>query len=252
MNNHTPSISVIIATYNPGKSLETTIKSFVDQKYKDKELIIVDGGSTDGTKDTIKKYKNIISYWVSEPDKGISDAFNKGVRKATGDYLYFIGAGDFFWKKDVLEKVMAGINPKTDLLVCGRINRTTEDGKRVLYTSTLNFKKWMLIYKMGLPHQGLFTNRKFFQKYGKFDLNCKYAMDYELLLRAFKDFPNVVMKDVIVAAWRAGGVGKGRILKVLDEFRKIKIKNKIAPTFLINLIYLASAAKYLLIDRPSE
>lgn len=239
-------VSVVIATYNCVQGIETTIKSFVNQKYKNKELIIIDGGSTDGTVDLIKKYKSKITYWVSEPDRGIADAFNKGVRASKGNYIYFIGAGDFFWKNDVLEKVMAGINPKIDILVCGRINRTTEDGRKVLYTSSLNFKKWMLLYKMGLPHQGLFTNKKFFDKYGSFDLNYKFAMDYELLLRAYKEFPNVVMRDVIVAAWKAGGVGKGRILRVLEEFRKIKIKNNIAPKFIINLIYLASVLKYFL------
>ncbi len=239
-------VSVIIATYNCVQGLEKTINSYINQKYKEKELIIIDGGSTDGTVDLIKKYKNNVNYWISKPDKGISDAFNKGVKASKGDFIYFLGAGDFFWKDNVLDKVMEGINSDTDMLVCGRINRTTEDGKKLLYTSTLNFKKWMLLYKMGLPHQGLFTNKNFFKKYGLFDLNWKFAMDYELLLRAYKEFPNVVMKDVVVAAWRDGGVGKGRILEVLEEFRKIKIKNRIAPTFLINIIAIASKIKYLL------
>jgi len=237
-------VSIIIATLNNRKELNKTLISASNQSYKNKEIILIDGGSIDGMVNLIKKYKSKITYWISEPDRGISDAFNKGVKAAKGDYIYFIGAGDFFWKDDVLEKVMEGVDPKIDMLVCGRINRTTEDGKRVLYTSSLNFKKWMLLYKMGLPHQGLFTNKKFFDKYGSFDLNYKFAMDYELLLRAYKEFPNVVMKDVIVTAWKAGGVGKGRILDVLEEFRKIKIKNKVAPTFLINLIYLASILKY--------
>jgi len=239
-------VSVIIATHNCVQGIEKTVNSFISQKYKEKELIIIDGGSTDGTINLIKKNQRKITYWISESDRGIADAFNKGVRAAKGDYIYFLGGGDFFWKNDVLEKVMDGVDSKIDMLVCGRINRTTEDGKKVLYTSTLNFKKWMLLYKMGLPHQGLFTNKKFFKKYGLFDLNWKFAMDYELLLRAYKEFPNVVMKDVIVAAWKDGGVGKGRILEVLEEFRKIKIKNKIAPTPLINLIGLASKSKYIL------
>jgi len=239
-------VSVIVAAFNSAHEIECTINSFVNQSYQKKELIIIDGGSTDGTLELIKRYENKIDFWISEPDRGIADAFNKGVTLAKGDFIYFIGAGDFFWKSNVLEKVMEGVDSKIDMLVCGRINRTTEDGKTVLYTSSLNFKKWMLLYKMGLPHQGLFTNKIFFDKYGLFDLKYKFAMDYELLLRAYKEFPDVVMKDVIVAAWRDGGVGKGRILEVLEEFRKIKIKNKIAPTLIINLITLASKIKYLL------
>ena len=227
-------VSVIVATYNCKGEIEKTIKSFVDQTYRNKELIIIDGDSTDGTVEIIKKYEKYIANWVSKPDKGISDAFNKGVKASKGDYLYFIGAGDCFWSEDALERMMDGVKDET--LVCGRINRVSEDGNNILYTSSLDFEKWHLLYKMGLPHQALFTHKKFFDEYGLFDLNCKYAMDYELLLRAYKNFPNVVLKDVIVAAWREGGIGKDRTEEVLEEYRKIKIKNNIAPFCLIELI----------------
>lgn len=237
-------VSVIIATYNCESEIEKTIKSFNSQTYRNKELIVIDGGSKDGTVKIIKRYKKNIAYWVSEPDKGISEAFNKGVKAAKGDFLYFIGAGDYFWSDSVLKKVMDGINPNSDMLVCGRINRMNEKGDEILYTSTLNLRKWMMIYKMGYPHQGLFTNRKFFEKYGMFDLNCKYAMDYDLLLRAYKTFPRVIMKDLVVAAWKAGGVGKGKTMNVLDEYNRIRIKNKIEPVFVLNLIYLISKLRY--------
>ena len=237
-------ISIVIATLNNSKGLSETLTSISKQSYRNIEVIVIDGGSKDGTISLLKKNDKIVDFWISEPDKGISDAFNKGVKKATGDYLYFLGAGDYFWDKDVLVKVMQGVDPKKDILVCGRINRIPEKGNKVLYTSTLNFKRWMLLYKIGIPHQGLFTNRKYFNKYGLFDANLKYSMDYELLLRSYRNFPDVKMKDVVVAAWRAGGVGKNKILDIFDEYKKIRIKNKIAPEILIDFIDILSRLRY--------
>lgn len=221
-------ISIILPTYNDNlENLNMTIQNVVRQTCEKWELIIVDGA--DCKIESAEKIRVIRT-----PPKGISDAFNKGVKAASGDYLYFIGAGDYFWNNDVLENMMDGITD--EMLVCGRINRVGENGKTIRYTSSLNFNKWQLIYKMGLPHQGLFTHRKFFEKYGMFDINCKYSMDYELLLRAYKSWPGVVMKDVVVAAWREGGVGKDRTEDVLEEYRKIRIKNRIAPVVVINFI----------------
>ena len=241
-------VSVIIATFNNDSSLQKTIDSFIGQKYQHKELIIIDGGSTDFTTGIIKKNSSKISYWISEKDKGISDAFNKGVKAAKGDYLLFLGAGDYLWSNNVLKKAMTDVNKRKDMFVCGRINRVTEDGEKVLYTTKINFKKWHLLYKMGLPHQGLFTNRKYFEKYGKFDLNCKYAMDYELLLRRYKDFPQVIMKDLIVSAWREGGIGKDKTIEILNEYRRIKIKNHVAPKWVVDTVDILSKLKYFLIN----
>jgi hypothetical protein len=155
-----------------------------------------------------------------------------------------MGAGDYFWSNDVLQGMMQGLNPETDLLVCGKINRVNQAGDQVIYTSSINFKKWHLLYKMALPHQGLFMNKKYFNKYGLFDINCKYAMDYDLLLRSYKNFTKVVLKDIVVAAWREGGVGKDKTLQIYDEYKRIRFKNNIAPKILIYLIDLASRLKY--------
>lgn len=102
-----------------------------------------------------------------------------------------------------------------------------------------------LRYKMSLPHQGLFTHRRFFQQYGLFDLQLKYAMDYELLLRAYQDFPPVLMKDIIVAAWLPGGVGAHSTLAVYREYRQIKAKHRIAPSWMLGAIHYWNTFKYL-------
>lgn len=241
-----PLVSIITATYNSGKSLEKTILSVLNQSYENIEHIIVDGGSTDGTIEILKKYDNNPKvHWISEPDRGISDAFNKGLRMAQGKYINFQGAGDCFASDDAVERIMQGIDQANDMLICGRIKRVAKNGE-LKYISSLNFKKWNLIYKMGLPHQALFTNKKFFEDFGGFDLNCKYAMDYDLLLRAYSKFPKVVLKDVIVSEWKEGGVGQGNTKAVLDEYHKIRIKNKIIPNYLLGLINKVVRLRYVI------
>ena len=99
---------------------------------------------------------------------------------------------------------------------------------------------------MSLPHQGLFMPRSFFDKYGLFDFNTKFAMDYELLLRAYKSFPEVVIINSPIAYWRADGLGEGKTLKVLEEYLRIKKKNKVENSFLLNVIYLFDVSKYVI------
>ena len=96
-------VSVITISYNAVSVIEDTIQSVLNQSYKDIEYIIIDGGSTDGTVDIIKKYQDKINYWVSEPDNGIYDAMNKGIDKATGEWINFMNAGDYFHSNLTLE-----------------------------------------------------------------------------------------------------------------------------------------------------
>jgi len=239
-----PLVSIITATYNSGASLERTILSVLSQSYENIEHIIIDGGSKDNTLEILKKYnKNPKVHWLSEQDKGISDAFNKGLKMARGEYVNFQGAGDRFIGDGVIEKIMEGVDQEKDMLVCGRIKRVGENGE-FRYISSLDFRKWKLIYKMGLPHQALFANKKFFREFGVFDLDCKYAMDYDLLLRAYSKFPKTILKDVIVSAWVEGGIGQENIAAVLSEYHKIKIKNKIASLWLLNFIDCAIKLRY--------
>ncbi|MBS9432258.1 glycosyltransferase family 2 protein [Photorhabdus hainanensis] len=243
-------INVICAVYNQKNNIERTIISFEKQKYQDKKLIIIDGGSTDGTVEVLKKYQNIIDYWVSEPDHGISDAFNKGLEQCENGYVYFLGAGDTFLNENVINIMLEGCNYKTNLLVCGRIRRINpnESNEHILFTTpkTNKFNKHSLLFKMSLPHQGLFTSTIFFEKYGNFSLSCKYAMDYEHLLRAYHAFPSVLMKDITVATWITGGIGTNKTKEVLQEYHKIKLTNKIAPRWILSLINNYTLMKYMI------
>lgn len=224
-----PLLTIITAVFNGDKHLEETILSVINQTYDNVEFIIIDGGSTDGSLDIIRKYDHAIDYWVSEKDAGISDAFNKGVKVSNGDYINFQGDGDGFYATDSLSKIASEVNPNKDMFISAQIQRVAENGDE-LYISLFSptFHKQSLLFRMSMPHQGLFTSIKYFKQYGLFDVNNTYCMDYEHLLRSYHDFPNVVMKNVIAAKWRADGLGNGRDLDIYKEYHKIKVDNKVA------------------------
>lgn len=240
-----PLISVIIALYNGLSNIEDVIISVINQNYNNVELIIIDGGSTDGTLDVIRRYEHVIDYWVSETDAGISDAFNKGIKVAKGDYINFQGDGDGFYKRDSLDKIIQNANPNYDMFICGRIQRISEDGTEMYVSDFIpKFNKKSLLFKMSMPHQGLFTSMKYFKEYGLFDVNNTYCMDYEHILRAYHNFPSVITKNIIVAKWRADGLGNNRDLEIFKEYHKIKIDNKVASYPILIVINLWTLFKH--------
>lgn len=236
-----PLVSILTVVFNGAEFIERTILSIIGQDYENLEFIVIDGGSNDGTVDILERYQHAIDYWVSEPDKGISDAFNKAVTLAAGEYLNFQGAGDFLLSSHVVSEMMEGVDAEYDMLICARVQRVSEyDDKQVLWVApkryTPKFNKRSLLFRMSLPHQALFTNKKMFERYGLFDVDNSFCMDYEHLLRAYKHFPAVKLKNIVFSAWREGGVGRDRTLEVLKEYGKIKMKNQVAPPFILWLI----------------
>ena len=114
MKSECPVISVVTIVFNGINAIEKTINSIINQSYKDVEYIIIDGGSTDGTVGIIKKYFSKLNYWISEKDKGIYDAMNKGITAANGEWIVFINCGDFFYSKNVLEEIF--IKKKNEII----------------------------------------------------------------------------------------------------------------------------------------
>ncbi len=232
-----PLISIITAVYNGDQNLERTIQSIINQTYYNLEYIIIDGGSTDSTLDIIKKYEDKISYWVSEKDRGIADAFNKGIKVAKGDYINFQGDGDGFINKNVLSNIFIDINPEEDIFISTRVQRVDFEGKEIFTSKhTRKFDKKSLLFRMSLPHQGLFTHCSYFNKHGLFDESYVYCMDYDHLLRSYKDFPKVITKDVVAASWRADGIGNAKTLEVYKEYDKTKRQNKVADNITLSFI----------------
>ena len=144
-----------------------------------------------------------------------------------------------------LEKVVNEIGNRRPLLVSAKIRRIDEDGK-TLYISKQpkKFSKKSLLFKMSLPHQGVFVHRDFFNQYGLFDLNNTYCMDYEHLLRAYKKFPEVLLVSDVIANWRADGLGNGKTKEILAEYHKIKLANKVACLPALVFIKYLNLVKY--------
>lgn len=182
-----PKFSIITVTYNAEKVLEDTIQSIVTQTYKNVEYILVDGGSTDGTLDIINKYRTHIHTVVSEPDKGLYDAMNKGIRLATGDYLCFLNAGDGFHEDDTLQLMVHSISG-TALpdVIYGETEIVDAEGhfvckRRLAAPERLtwkSFKKGMLVC-----HQAFFARRDLVESY---DLSYRFSADFDWCIRIMK------------------------------------------------------------------
>ncbi|DAB29049.1 MAG TPA: hypothetical protein CFH84_11595 [Sulfurimonas sp. UBA12504] len=174
-----PKITVITATYNAEKYLEQTIKSVMGQEYPNIEYIIIDGASTDGTLDIIKKYENFITYWVSEPDKGVYDAMNKGVEKASGQWINFMNAGDNFYACDTISKVIPYLRDDLKVL-CGYVNCIDTSHNWLCTEFPMNIEN---IHKeFRINHQAAFTKMDV-AKNSPFDLHYKYASDVDFFMK---------------------------------------------------------------------
>ncbi|MHA8108512.1 glycosyltransferase family 2 protein [Aquirufa sp. A-Brett2-W8] len=239
-----PLISFIIATFNSGHSLVSTLESILSQTYPRFEIIVIDGGSSDETVNILKSYGDKITYWVSEVDRGIAHAFNKGIQVANGDYINFQGSGDTLTGNEVLSEIFTNQDFLKDFVIA-RINRVTNTSeKKVLWASKRNKPKFnynTLVWRMSLYHQALFTHKSYFQQYGEFDENLKYSMDYEHILRSFKNKPSIYTSNIIFSNWRQDGLGENNELKIFSEYNLIKQRHRIKPwgvLFFVNYFIL--------------
>lgn len=172
-----PLISVITVCYNAKETIENTILSVINQCYNNVEYVIIDGASTDGTLNLIKKYDSKISYWISEPDKGIYDAMNKATKVATGDFLFFLNSDDVFYNNDVLSEFSAIMN-SDNTIYYGDVMQVP-GGK--LYGGT--FSKWRLSYT-NICHQAIFYPRTVFENYS-YNTRYKIYADWHLNILCF-------------------------------------------------------------------
>ena len=179
-------ISIITATYNSGATLRDTIESILAQTYKDIEYIVIDGVSKDNTLEIIHEYEPRFygrMKWISEPDKGLYDAMNKGIRMATGDVIGILNSDDFFSECNILSRVSNEIEGVD--AVYGDIHFVNDGNltKCVRYYSSKDFTPWKMRLGFMPAHPSFYCKRNIYLKYGLFDLDFKIAADFEQLLR---------------------------------------------------------------------
>lgn len=176
--------SIITVCYNAASTIEQTIQSVLSQTYGDKEYIVVDGGSKDGTVAILEKYKNRIRY-ISEKDKGIYDAMNKGLAMTTGDIIGMIGADDFYPSSDVLEAVAEGFTTyKTDAIYGDKQYVNPGDTEKIVrYWNVGEYKKENWLEGFMPPHLSFYVKKSCYEKFGEYRTDFTCSADYELMLR---------------------------------------------------------------------
>ncbi len=178
-----PRIDVVTVCKDAASLLEKTLASVAAQTFHANRYIVIDGGSTDGTNVVVSRYTRTVSYFISEPDKGIGHAMNKGLAQCSGDYVLFLHAGDCFLASSALEEAATMLaKTPTDILACPVILAMR---KKRRIAKVRGFNKWMYL-KTGIPHQGAFISRSLFNALGGFDENLRIAMDYEFFFRSYR------------------------------------------------------------------
>ncbi|MDQ1317406.1 MAG: hypothetical protein QG588_1058 [Candidatus Poribacteria bacterium] len=186
-----PLVSIITACFNSEKYLEQTIQSVVNQTYDNIEYIIIDGGSTDNTLNTIKKYDNKIAYWISEPDKGMYDAINKGIKLMNGDIWACLNSDDQYYL-NTLEKIVFYFSKEPDVdIIFGNLDFVTDNGEFIYrrFFPKLNLNRIMRMnYSLrAISQPAVFLRRSVIENVGYFDTSYSYASDMDYFIRVGKN-----------------------------------------------------------------
>jgi glycosyltransferase involved in cell wall biosynthesis len=223
-----PLISIITVVYNGDKYLEQTIKSVINQTYKNIEYIIIDGGSTDGTLDIIKNYENNIAYWISERDNGLYDAMNKGISQANGELIGTINSDDWY-ELDALESIVKAYltHPEKKIFHSDRFN-ILENGEKELYKfnpSKFKFKYYAMTYS----HPSMFISKDEY-KIHQYRTEIKSGADYQFVMETFlRDETVIQYIEKVNVNFRLGGISsKLLFLQTLKEVFFIRKYSKMS------------------------
>ena len=248
-------LSIITATYNSERTLRDTMESILSQTFQDFEYIIVDGASKDATLDIIREYEPRFQgriRYLSEPDKGIYDAMNKGFAMATGDVIGILNSDDFFTSDDVLQTVVDGFAGEYVDAVYADIHYVNTDDltKCVRYYSSSVFRPWMMRFGMIPAHPSFYCRKAVYDQYGFFDTNYRIAADFEILLRLIfihRIRTRYVKKDFVTM--RLGGAsttGYGSWSLIMKEHLQImKQHGVVTNRFLLSLRYIYKLFEFL-------
>lgn len=227
-------ISIITINYNNKEGLIKTVNSVINQSYKNIEYIIIDGASTDGSAEYIKENVSHFSYWISEQDKGIYNAMNKGIDRTTGEYLLFLNSGDYLAENDVIEKFI-GFKPVEDI-VYGDVFIVDIDScrERSNYPVKVKLKDF---FNASIPHPATFIKSYLFDKYGLYNENNKIVSDWEFFFKIYQlgecDFRKI---ELVPTVFNKDGISSSIEGKELHRKERKKVLEKLLPTELIELL----------------
>ena len=211
-------VTVVTAVLNDAGHIEQTILSVISQTDIEIEYIIVDGGSKDGTLELIGKYKDKISLLISEPDRGVYDAMNKGIKYSTGDFVYFLNSGDVLLNPSILSKIKFEDVNVRNTIIYGNVvvaygNIEALEKPRPFFNSKMKFKG------IGICHQSMFFPGELIRN-EKYDLSYKIAADYDLVYRLWRKGTEFLYKDITIAKYDWGKGISSNPYKLLDVYRE--------------------------------
>lgn len=216
-------VSIITATYNSERTILDTVNSINQQNYQDIEYIIVDGGSSDNTIDIIKKSCPRVSVLISEPDKGIYDALNKGISIAKGDVIGFLHSDDVFANSDVITLIVEGMLKNKANASYSDLEYVDKDNlnKTVRYWKSGKFSRSRLVYGWMPPHPTFFMERELYERLGLFNLNYKISADYDSMLR-YLSHPQlkITYLPIITTKMRVGGISNRSLKTVIKKMKE--------------------------------
>lgn len=239
-------ISVITIAYNCEGEIEDTIQSVINQTYQNREYIIVDGASTDQTLSVINQYKDKIDIIISEPDKGRSDAFNKGIQRATGDYIVMINAGDML-TDNALEIFVQNYEKGYDVIKGNMIRWNPDTGKRYQEKPVINYPS--IPFNFLVCHQTTYISKEAYEKYGYYLTDFHVAMDVELMLRFARLGARFLSIDEDLAIFRMGGISqtsKDLRYKEMKEAMVINGRNSLETYIFMSYVHLRTWVRNLL------
>ncbi len=243
-------VSIVTISKNYSNGLYKTLESVKEQDYKGIQHIIIDGNSDDGTKELLKSYSHSKMYtYSSEPDNGISNAFNKGLEKANGDLILFLNSGDVFFSTTVISEVVESYLQHKWKCAIGITVTTSFAGETILYRPPQLSSKF-LKYFMFLPHQGFFCETSLHKNY-HYNESLKISMDYELFIRMLRNV-KIFYLPLVVSIREPGGVSSQTQKRIIEHSNiRLKYAEKIHDKLIIRIVNALIRLKgYLKIDSP--
>ena len=222
MGNVNLKISIVTIAFNCEREIEETILSVINQKYENKEYLVIDGASKDGTMNIVNKYRDKIDVIISEPDKGRSDAFNKGIAHATGDYIVMMNAGDLL-ADNALSKFAKNFVPGYDVIKGNTIRWNEDTGFKSVEFPVIHYPAIPFNFLIG--HQSTYIAKSAYEKFGGYGVDYRVAMDFELMLRFTRGGANFFKMNEDLSVFRMGGISQTAGKRRYDEMEKAMLDN---------------------------